>query len=88
MGAPQAETVTAVEEPAWEPEAASRDIAAVRTYLTGPDVPAIVRTERVAETLGMSVARAERALDRVSEGSEQLNRIRSGAYMLRRPSKA
>ena len=88
VGAPHAETVTAVEEPAWEPEAASRDIAAVRTYLTGPDVPAIVRTERVAETLGMSVARAERALDRVSEGSEQLNRIRSGAYMLRRPSKA
>lgn len=63
------------------------DMRAVLAYLSEPDVPAIVRTERVAEALGLSVARVERALDRVSEGSEHLGRIRNGAYMLRRPKK-
>jgi len=85
--ASHADTVTAVDEEAWEPEAGRRDIGAVRSYLAGPDVPAIVRTERVAEALGLSVVRVERALERVSEESDELSRIRGGAYMLRRPGK-
>jgi hypothetical protein len=60
------------------------DIGAVEAYLARPDVPAIVRAERIAEELGMSVARADGALDRISENSERLSRIRAGAYMLRR----
>ena len=60
------------------------DIVAVEAYLTRPDVPAIVRAERVAEELGLGVARANGALDRISENSERLSRIRAGAYMLRR----
>jgi len=60
------------------------DIGAVEAYLARPDVPAIVRAERVAEELGLAVARAEGVLDRISENSERLSRIRAGAYMLRR----
>ncbi len=78
------ERAIAVEEPSREAETASQDMAAVRSYLSDPEVPAIVRTERVAEALAISVPRAEQALDRVSEESEQLSRIRPGAYMLRR----
>lgn len=83
----QDETVSVVQGEAWELEAVRSDMAEVDTYLAGPDVPAIVRTERVAEALGISMRRAERALERVSEDSEELSRIRGGAYMLRRPSK-
>jgi len=61
------------------------DIRAVAAYLARPDVPAIVRAERVAEELGLTVARADTALDRISESSEHLSRIRAGAYMLRHP---
>lgn len=60
------------------------DIDAVGAYLARPDVPAIVRAERVAEELGLAVERADGALDRISENSEHLSRIRAGAYMLRR----
>jgi len=60
------------------------DVGAVEAYLARPDVPAIVRAERVAEELGLPVARAEGVLDRISENSERLSRIRAGAYMLRR----
>jgi hypothetical protein len=61
------------------------DIRAVAAYLARPDVPAIVRAERVAEELGLAVARVDGALDRISESSEHLSRIRAGAYMLRHP---
>ena len=85
-------TAVGVAEAADGAEAATRDaaapqrdeIGAVEAYLARPDVPAIVRAERVAEELGMSVARADGALDRISENSERLSRIRAGAYMLRR----
>ncbi len=77
--ADQAATPT---RPATSPQ--EGDLGAVETYLARPDVPAIVRAERVAEALGMSVARADGALDRISENSERLSRIRAGAYMLRR----
>jgi len=59
-------------------------IGAVEAYLARPDVHAIVRAERVAEELGMGVAQTDGALDRISENSERLSRIRAGAYMLRR----
>lgn len=62
------------------------DVAAVAAYLARPDIPAIVRAERVAETLAMSVARADAALDRIAEDSERLSRIRALAYMVRRRS--
>lgn len=62
------------------------DVAAVAGYLARPDIPAIVRAERVAETLAMSVARADAALDRIAEDSERLSRIRAQAYMVRRRS--
>jgi len=74
-----------------EPEASmdaplsEEDIRAVAAYLARPDVPAIVRAERVAEELGLAVARVDGALDRISESSEHLSRIRAGAYMLRHP---
>ena len=60
------------------------DIGAVEAYLARPDAPAIVRAERVAEELGLAIARVDGALDRIAENSEHLSRIRAGAYMLRR----
>jgi len=81
----RAAAVAAAPQRPGEQATVEEDIRAVLSYLAEPDVPAIVRTERVAESLSLSVARVERALDRVSEGSEYLSRIRSGAYMLRRP---
>lgn len=59
------------------------DMAMVAAYLARPDTPAIVRAEAVGEVLGIGEARAERALERVSERPDQVNRIRRGAYMVR-----
>lgn len=59
------------------------DIALLAAFLSQPTTPAIVRTERVAEELGMSVERAEHALGRLSEDRERFDRIRPGAYMVR-----
>ena len=64
------------------------DRALIQAYLARPSVPAIVRTERVAETLGLSVERAERALDRIAEHAERVTRIRPGAYMVRQKQEA
>ncbi len=71
-----------VEAPSATPS--REDIAAVAAYLARPDVPAIVRAERVAEELALSYERVDAALDRISEESDQLSPIRAGAYMLRR----
>ncbi len=60
------------------------DVALVRQYLSSPGTPAIVRSEAVGELLGIGDARAERALERISEEPESVSRIRRGAYMVRR----
>ncbi|MFO7546251.1 MAG: hypothetical protein R6W77_12240 [Trueperaceae bacterium] len=59
------------------------DLELMAAFLARPATPAIVRAERVAEELGMSTERAERALDRMSENRERFDRIRPGAYMVR-----
>lgn len=59
------------------------DIALVDEFLRRPDTPAIVRAEAVGEVLAIGEERAERALERISERPDHVNRIRRGAYMVR-----
>lgn len=58
-------------------------ISQVERFLALPDTPAIIQTAKVAEALGLSDAVCERALERISEDHERVNRIRNGAYMIR-----
>ena len=60
------------------------DAGAVERYLTRPDVPAIVRSENVADAIGVTLDRVERVLMRIAEDRERVTRIRPGAYMVRR----
>ena len=87
VSAPEPAAAVGVVEPEARVDAplSEEDFRAVAAYLARPDVPAIVRAERVAEELGLAVARVDGALDRISETSEHLSRIRAGAYMLRHP---
>ena len=61
-----------------------QDLSLVTRFLDRPDVPAIVRSDLVAERLGMTAERCERALERLSEDRDRVSRIRKGAYMIRR----
>lgn len=58
-------------------------ISQVERFLSLPDTPAIIQTAKVAEALGLSNAVCERALERISEDHDRVNRIRNGAYMIR-----
>ncbi|HZJ10005.1 MAG TPA: hypothetical protein VFD39_09935, partial [Trueperaceae bacterium] len=60
------------------------DVRRVDGYLRRPETPAIVRSDFVAERLGLHSERCERALERLSENHERVSRIRKGAYMIRR----
>ncbi|MEJ2290481.1 MAG: hypothetical protein P8Y05_02045, partial [Deinococcales bacterium] len=83
--APRASAVGVADPSATpSPMPSEEDLTAVAAYLARPEVPAIVRAERVAEELALSFERADAALDRISEASDHLSRIRAGAYMLRR----
>ncbi len=62
----------------------SDDVRSVGAHLALPDTPAIVRSDVVAEALGMPGERVERALERLAEDRERVTRIRAGAYMVRR----
>lgn len=59
------------------------DMSLLMAFLARPATPAIVRSEAVALELGMTPERAERALERLSEDREKIDRIRPGAYMVR-----
>jgi len=59
------------------------DMSLLTAFLARPATPAIVRSEAVALELGMTPERAERALERLSEDREKIDRIRPGAYMVR-----
>lgn len=60
------------------------DLDLIRELLERPNAPAIVRSDTVAEQLGLTPDRSERALERLSEERERISRIRKGAYMIRR----
>lgn len=59
------------------------DIGLVEEFLRRPNTPAIIRAEAVGEILAIGEERAERALERLSERPDHVNRIRRGAYMVR-----
>lgn len=60
------------------------DLKVVSEFVNRPDVPAIVRSDAVAERLGLTAERCERALERLSEDRDRISLIRKGAYMIRR----
>ncbi len=60
------------------------DIAMLEAYLVRPGTPAIVRADTLGQLLDIGEERAERALERLSERPDRVNRIRRGAYMVRR----
>lgn len=60
------------------------DIAVVSAHLDRPETPAIVRSDLLADQLGLEAERCERALERLSERRDRITRIRKGAYMIRR----
>lgn len=60
------------------------DLASLSAHLASPNTPAIVRSDVLAEQLGLEPERCERALERLSENRDRVSRIRKGAYMIRR----
>lgn len=56
----------------------------INKYLLRPQTPAIVQTVTLANELGLELALAERAMERLSEDRDRFNQIRPGAYMIRR----
>src|SRR5690606_38517446 len=60
------------------------DVLTLSTHLALPGTPAIVRSDVLAEQLGLGLDRCERALERLTEQRDRISRIRKGAYMIRR----
>lgn len=58
-------------------------ILRIEHFLALPDTPAIVQTSKIAHSLQLPSDLCERALERISEDHERVNRIRNGAYMIR-----
>ena len=58
--------------------------SSLSAHLASPNTPAIVRSDVLAEQLGLEPERCERALERLSENRDRVSRIRKGAYMIRR----
>lgn len=56
----------------------------INRYLMRPQTPAIVQTRTLADELTLEIDLAERAMERLSEDRDRFNRIRPGAYMVRR----
>lgn len=58
----------------------------INRYLMRPQTPAIVQTRTLADELSIDLDLAELAMERLSEDRDRFNRIRPGAYMVRRGS--
>lgn len=58
-------------------------LQAVERFISRPDTPAIIQTQKVADALQMNSEQCELALQRISEDHERVSRIRDGAYMIR-----
>lgn len=56
----------------------------INQYLMRPETPAIVQTRVLADELKLELELAELAMERLSEDRDRFNRIRPGAYMVRR----
>lgn len=61
-------------------------IPRINQYLMRPETPAIVQTRTLADDLKLDLEIAELAMERLSEDRDRFNRIRPGAYMVRRAS--
>lgn len=55
----------------------------IEEFISRPDTPAIIQTQKVADELSLDAGMCERVLERISEDHERVNRIRNGAYMVR-----
>ena len=58
-------------------------VSQIENFLALPSTPAIIQTTKVASDLNLDLELCERALERISEDHERVNRIRNGAYMIR-----
>lgn len=66
-----------------DPESANTVIKLVEEFISRPDIPAIIQTQKVADELNLALEQCEHALQRISEDHERVSRIRNGAYMIR-----
>lgn len=60
----------------------------IEALLSKPETPAIVQTSNIANDLNIPIEICELALGRISEDHERVNKIRAGAYMIRRKKHA
>lgn len=74
------ETILDTRKPVELADAVNR----IEAFLSKPETPAIVQTSKIANDLNIPIEVCELALGRISEDHERVNRIRAGAYMIRR----